>query len=266
MNNRIDDVFAACRREKRKALILYLCAGDPSLDATAKLIPALAEAGADLIELGIPFSDPMADGPVIQAASQRALDAGASLKGILAMARHLQPALKTPLVLFSYFNVMLQYGLDKLAAESAAAGIHGWLTVDVPAEEAGEIQPLLDRHQLHRILLLAPTTPPERAKKLLQKAGGFVYYITVTGVTGARQAVPADLAENLASIKRLTNLPVAAGFGVSTPAMARAVAAHADGVVVGSALVKILADAPSPEAGLAKAVAFTRELAAALRK
>jgi len=265
VNNRIDARFAACRAANRKALVVYVTAGDPNLQVTEQLIPALAAAGADIIEVGVPFSDPMADGPVIQAASQRALKAGTNLAGILAMGERLRPQLDVPLVLFSYYNVLLQYGVEKLAEQSAQAGIDGWLVVDVPDEEAAEIEPSLRSRNLHRIVLLAPTTPPARAQHLLRDAGGFVYYITVTGVTGVRDRVADDLAANLSQAKQLTALPVCAGFGVSTPDMAKAVAAHADGVVVGSALVKLIADEPDPRLAVAKAADFVRSLAAALR-
>lgn len=261
MTNRIDACFRACRDRGRKALVLYVCAGDPSLAFTAELLPRLAAAGADLIEVGVPFSDPMADGPVIQAASQRALAAGASLPGILAMLSGLR--LPVPLVLFSYYNVLLQYGVERLAAASGAAGVDGWLVVDVPEEETGEIQPALQRHGLQRIPLIAPTTPRERAVAILRHAGGFVYYITVTGVTGARQSVAGDAAAHVAELKQLTALPVVAGFGISSPETARAAARLADGVVVGSALVKLLADAAGP-AAIAKAEAFVRSLRQAL--
>ncbi|MFA5204329.1 MAG: tryptophan synthase subunit alpha [Lentisphaeria bacterium] len=263
----IEAVFDACRRDKRKALVVYVTGGDPSLAFTERLLPRLAAAGADIIELGVPFSDPMADGPVIQAASQRALAGGASLDGLLAMLKRLKGALTAPLVLFSYYNVLLQYGVDRLARDSAAAGVAGWLVVDLPAEEAAEVAPELERAGLCRIPLVAPTTPPDRLPKVLAgaAAGGFVYYITVTGVTGARRELPPDLADNLQSLRRQTALPVVAGFGVASPETARQVAAHADGVVVGSALVKLMADQPDDEARIAAGARFVGSLAAALR-
>ena len=263
----LETVFATCRRQQRKALVVYVCAGDPALACTERLLPRLAAAGADIIELGVPFSDPMADGPVIQAASQRALHGGASLDGILAMARRLKETLTAPVVLFSYYNVLMQYGVERLARDSAAAGIAGWLVVDLPAEEAAEIAPALDQAGLCRIPLVAPTTPAGRLGKVLggAAAGGFVYYITVTGVTGARQDVPSDLAQNLDQVRAQTALPVVAGFGVASPETARLVAAHADGVVVGSALVKLMAEAPDDDARIEAAAQFVASLAAALR-
>ena len=241
-------------------MVTYVTAGDPSLAATEKLLLALAEAGADVIELGVPFSDPMADGPVIQAASQRALNGGATLAKIMEMARRVSPKLPCPMVLFSYYNVLMQYGVEKLAAESAGAGIAGWLVVDLPHEEAGEIDGILKRNGLDRIPLLAPTTPPERAREILRTATGFVYYITVTGVTGARSEIPADLAANLTAIRNMTPLPVVAGFGVSSPESARRTAEYADGVVVGSAIVRLMGEAPSPEEGVCRVQDFVATL------
>ncbi len=259
-NHTLQSAFDRCRRENRKALVAYVTAGDPDLAATARLLPALAAAGADILEVGVPFSDPMADGPVIQAACQRALAAGATLPGILEMLRGIRDRLTAPVVLFSYYNVLLQYGIEKLAADSVAAGIAAWLVVDMPAEEAGEIEPALHKHGLCRITLLAPTTPPDRAARLAGAAKGFVYYITVTGVTGARSELPADLAANLETLQKLSAVPVVAGFGISSPEQARTVAAHAAGVVVGSALVKLHA-----EAGADAACRLVSDIARALR-
>ncbi len=260
MQARLSQVFDACRAADRKALVAYVTAGDPSLAATEQLLLAVAEAGADIIELGVPFSDPMADGPVIQAASQRALAAGTTLPKILEMARRVSPKLSCPMVLFSYYNVLMQYGVEKLAAESGAAGIAGWLVVDLPHEEAGEIDGVLRQHGLDRIPLLAPTTPPGRAREILRRASGFVYYITVAGVTGARAEIPSDLAANLKAIRGMTRTPVVAGFGVSSPETARKTAEHADGVVVGSAIVRLMGEAPSPAEGIRRAAEFVASL------
>ena len=260
----LNQIFDACRRKGRKALVTYVTAGDPSLAATEQLLLAVAEAGADVIELGVPFSDPMADGPVIQAASQRALAAGATLPKIMEMARRVSPKLTCPMVLFSYYNVLMQYGVEKLAAESAGAGISGWLVVDLPHEEAGEIDGVLKKYGIDRIPLLAPTTPPERAKEILREASGFVYYISVTGVTGARTEIPTDLAANLNVIRNLTPLSVVAGFGVSSPETAQQMAEYADGVVVGSAIVRLMGEAASPDEGIRKARTFVASLKQAL--
>jgi len=263
--NRIDRAFTVCRAENRKALVAFVSAGDPDLDVTEKLLPALAASGADVIELGVPFSDPMADGPTIQAASRRALAAGTTLPRILEMVQRFRKRSDTPLVLFSYYNLIFRYGVDRLAAESADAGIDGWLVVDLPAEESSEVRPALVRNGLHWIALAAPTTPAERLSLLLEGAGGFVYYITVTGVTGARNALPSDLVDHVTCLKQATALPVAAGFGISSPEMARKVAAHVDGVVVGSKIIDLLSGADSPDAGIKRAAAFVHDLADALR-
>ncbi len=260
----LSQLFDAARARNRKVLVAYATAGDPSLEATERLLCAMDAAGADIIELGVPFSDPMADGPVIQAASQRALAAGATLPKILEMARRAAPKLSCPLVLFSYYNVLMQYGVEKLAAESAGAGIAAWLVVDLPHEEAGEIDGVLRKHGLDRIPLLAPTTPPDRAREILRDASGFVYYITVAGVTGARTAVPADLAANLKAIRGMTRTPVVAGFGVSSPETAREVAAHADGVVVGSAIVRRMGEAATTEDGIRGTAEFITSLRGSL--
>ena len=264
--NRIDTVFRRKRELGSKALVMFVSAGDPELAFTEQLIPAIAEAGADIIEVGVPFSEPMADGPTIQAASERALKSGTTLAGIMAMLRRVRLRIpQTPLVLFSYYNVILQYGVERLATDCAAIGIDAWLVVDLPPEEEDEILPALKAAGIARITLLAPTTPPERMAWLLSRAQGFVYYITVTGVTGARVELPADLSAQLGAVKAASSVPVVAGFGVSSPEQALAVAARVDGVVVGSKLVSTVAEAKDRAAALAAASDLTRRLAAALK-
>jgi tryptophan synthase alpha chain len=263
--NRIDRAFHACRAEGRKALVSFVCAGDPDLETTARLVTAIAAAGADIIELGVPFSDPMADGPTIQAASQRALAAGTTLAGVLEMVAKVRQTTAVPLVLFSYYNVIFQYGVERLATAASRAGVDGVLLVDVPFEELGEVQPALDRVGLPIIRLLAPTTPPERIAMITKGAGGFVYCITVTGVTGTRRELPEDLSAQLGRVRAVSPVPVVAGFGISSPEMARAVAAHADGVVVGSALVQRMAGPGSVDERLAACARFVADLAQALR-
>lgn len=263
--NRIERAFETCRSAGRKALVCFVSAGDPDLEATARLVPALAAAGADIIELGVPFSDPMADGPTIQQASQRALAAGTTLAGVLEMVARVRQVTQVPLVLFSYYNVIFQYGVERLARAAAEAGVDGVLLVDVPMEELDEVQPALDRVGIPIIRLVAPTTPPERIAMITQGAGGFIYCITVTGVTGARNALPEDLSTQLERVRALSPVPVVAGFGIASPEMARAVAAYADGVVVGSALVQRLAGPGSVDERIAACAHFVAELARALR-
>jgi len=259
--NRIDQTFTRLRADGHKALVMFISAGDPSLEVSEAVCQAIADAGADLLEIGVPFSDPMADGPTIQAASQRALAAGTTLAKILAMVKRLRARINVPMVLFSYYNVLLQHGLEKVVADAADAGIDGFLVVDVPDEEAGEVRPLLSAYDLRWITLLAPPTPLPRLRRILGASEGFVYYITVSGVTGARHELPADLAERLQQLKQETDLPVVAGFGVSSVAQARAVAEHADGVVIGSALVNILAEAATPADAVRAAADFVAAIA-----
>lgn len=259
--NRIDKLFSQYRKDGRKALVLYVTAGDPELPFTEQLISEIINAGGDIIEIGIPFSDPMADGPTIQAASERALKNDISLTDILGMvARLREKHPETPFVLFSYYNLLLHYGVEELARDSAAAGVDGWLIVDMPDVEDGEVVPALAENGLHKITLLAPTSGRDRMRKLLEKSRGFVYYITVTGVTGARDELPEDLADHLRTVTELASIPVVAGFGVSTPEMARQVAQYTDGVVVGSKLVQTAADAPDRETALKNCRNFIRDL------
>jgi tryptophan synthase alpha chain len=239
---RIEERFKALKKEGRKAFVVYLTAGDPDLKATANLIPALEAAGVDIVEIGVPFSDPTADGPIIQAASQRALKQGATLEKILAMIASLRRTSGIPIVLFGYFNPILSYGTEKFAADAAASGVDGILVVDLPPEESDELRQYTDTSGVAFITLIAPTTDPKRARKILRGAAGFVYFISVTGVTGTAAPRTEDIRRDLARIKQMTTLPIAVGFGISTPAQAAAIAPLADGVVVGSALVRLIAD------------------------
>lgn len=264
--NRIDQCFERCRAENRKALVMFVSAGDPELAFTERLIPAIIDAGADIVEIGVPFSDPMADGPTIQAASERALAAGTNLTGIMAMIQRLRTSgVTAPFVLFGYYNVFLAYGVDRLAADCRTHGVDGCLVVDVPPEEDGEIKPAMTAAGLHKITLVAPTTPPDRLAALCADAQGFVYTITVTGVTGARTELPADLAEQLRRVAAVCPVPVVAGFGVADAETARLIASHVDGVVVGSKLVQTVADAPDPETALRQARDLVASLADALK-
>jgi tryptophan synthase alpha chain len=239
---RIEARFAALNKDARTAFVAYLTAGDPDLDTTARLIPALELAGVDIIEIGVPFSDPTADGPVIQAASQRALKRGATLAKILAMIATLRKTSACPVVLFGYYNPILSYGPEKFATDAAASGVDGILVVDLPPEEADELRKYTDKAGLAFITLIAPTTDPKRARKILRGAAGFIYYISVTGVTGTAAALPDDVRRDVKRIQAMTPLPVAVGFGISTPEQAAAIAPLAEGVVIGSALVRLIAE------------------------
>lgn len=257
----------------RKALIGYLTVGDPDLKTSERNIRLALANGLDILELGVPFSDPTADGPAIQAAGQRALASGTNLKQILALAARLRRSFKTPMILFSYANPLFRYGYDALCRDAARAGLDGLLVVDLPYEESAELRAPMKRHGLLFIQLIAPTTSPERARRLLAAADGFVYYILVKGVTGKRKQLvllpQASLSvigrnppmaentkKNIDRLRTCTDLPIAAGFGISDGAQARAAARHADAVVVGSALVEA--------ARKGHLAALVRELAAAV--
>jgi tryptophan synthase alpha chain len=231
----------------RKALIAFITAGDPSFDRTVEIAVALELAGVDVLELGVPFSDPLADGPVIQRASERALRAGATLSGVLDCARRIRERSGLPIVLFSYLNPLLRYGLERLARDARGAGVDGVLVTDLPPEEAAEWLSIARAAQLDTVFLAAPTSPDERLRRIADASRGFVYAISRTGVTGEREALSSDAAPLVARVKSLTSEPVALGFGISTPEQVRAAAAVADGVVVGSALVRFLEEHPDGE-------------------
>ncbi len=250
--------FARARSEGRPALVVYVMAGDPSLAATEALVPRLVEAGADVIELGVPFSDPIADGPVLQAAALRSITAGTTVPKVLELAARIH--VSAPIVLMGYLNPLLSYGEARFARDAKKAGIAGAIIPDLPSEEAVGFSSLLREQGLAFVPLVAPTTPNERATQIAQLADGFVYYVSVAGVTGARSALPADLAVRIAGVRAaVTPAPLAVGFGISTPEQARQVGSLADGVVVGSALVRAL-----HEGGPDTAVALVRSLRAAL--
>ena len=258
--SRLDDAFGRARSENRAAFVGYVTAGDPSLEETVVLAAALEEAGADVLELGVPFSDPIADGPVIQRASSRALAAGATLDGVLRAARRIRETTDLALVLFSYVNPLLRHGLARAASGARDAGCDGVLLTDVPPEEAPGIAPHFRDAGLDTIFLASPTSDPSRMRAAARLSRGFLYVVSRPGTTGARRALPADLAATIRRARRAAGrLPIAVGFGIGTPAAAREAARLADGVVVGSALVAAAESAPPSRR--AEAV---RELAAKL--
>jgi len=240
MTGRIRAKFEALRSRGEAALIPFIVAGDPNLGSTRALVLELAARGADLIELGVPFSDPAADGPANQRALARGLASGASLPAILAMVGELRRETAIPIVLFGYFNPILHYGCERFSADAARAGVDGMLVVDLPPEEAEELACPARADGLDLIHLLAPTTPIERARRIARTGSGFLYYVAVTGVTGARSALATGLEGRIAALRAVTTLPIAVGFGISTPAQAAEVARYADGVAVGSALSLII--------------------------
>ncbi len=242
LRNRIDATFDALRQRAKKGLIAYIGAGDPDLNATAALVRAFEDAGVDVVELGVPFSDPLADGIVNQMAAERALRSGTTLDGVLDMTRQLRKdGCAMPVVLYIYYNLIHRHGVTKFARDAASAGVNGVLTLDLPPEEAGECRTSLIRAGIHPIFLIAPTTPPKRLNAICQQAAGFIYYVSREGVTGARQSVSASIQPMVEQIRRCTRVPVAVGFGISNPEQARTVAGMADAVVVGSAIVNQIA-------------------------
>jgi tryptophan synthase alpha chain len=241
--NRIDRTFAKLQAENRKALVGFLTAGDPDFDTSFEILKAGCEAGIDILELGVPFSDPTCDGPVIQVASERALKSGMTLTKTFELAAKLRRAVDTPIVLFSYYNPFFKYGLEKLAGQLTDAGVDGLLIVDLPPEEAGPLRAALIDRDIHIIRLAAPTTTEKRLNMLVEGAGGFLYLITRTGVTGTGGLDHTVVAKHATAVKAISPLPVCLGFGISSGEDTRQLAPFADGLVVGSALVKIIANA-----------------------
>ncbi len=263
--NRIDATFAKLRAEGRAGFIAYLCGGDPTLAVTRELVIAFEKSGVDLVEIGVPFSDPLADGVVNQLASARALEAGATVVGVLQCVREIRERAQLPIVLYTYMNPVYRYGFDRFLTDAAAAGVDGVLFLDLPPDEDAASPELQMHGPLKRIRLIAPTTPDSRIALLANGAGGFLYYVSRTGVTGATSEIASDLAAQVAAIKKHTTLPVAVGFGISTPDHVRTVAQSADAVIVGSAIVKQIAAHGSDPGIVEKVTAFVATLTAALR-
>lgn len=239
--NRIDKTFADLKAQGKTALIGFLTAGDPDFDTCFEILKTACNSGMDILELGVPFSDPTCDGPVIQVASERALKSGMSLSRTFELAKKLRAEVETPIVIFSYYNLLFKYGLDKLAQKSEECGIDGVLVVDLPPEEADPLRAALADKEIHIIRLAAPTTTPQRMEMLVHGAGGFLYLITRTGVTGTGGLDYDEVAKHAAAIKKISPLPVCLGFGISNATDTEQLAPIADGLIVGSALIKIIA-------------------------
>lgn len=263
--NRIDRTFRAVRQENRAALIVFVTAGDPDLDTTVRLVPALARAGADVVELGVPHSDPIAEGPTIQAASERSLRHGTTLIRVLDLCRRVRDETDVPIVLMGYINNLLAYGEERFVQDAASAGVDGLIVADAPFDEGEVLQSACDAKGLHRILMVAPTSTPRRLVEVAGRSRGFVYCVSVTGVTGARDALPRDLSVLVGRVRAATATPAAVGFGISTPEHVSDVARIADGVIVGSALVRRIHEAGAGGAAVQAAVEFVEDLAAAIR-
>lgn len=263
MSNRIDKKFAELRAANRSGFMAYITAGDPDLAATEQLVPALAAAGVDFIELGVPFSDPLADGVVNQLGAQRALAAGATLDKVLATVRRIRDRTDVPLILYTYLNPIYIHGFERFHEEAAAAGVDGVLILDLPPDEIAANHELAARHSLKSIRLIAPTTPPARMELIARSAEGLIYYVSREGVTGEQSQLADSIATQVAEIRQHTTLPVAVGFGISSPEQAAQVAREADAVVVGSAIVRRMGEFGSAPDFVEKIVSFVAPLAAA---
>ena len=260
----IADTFVRGREGNDAAFVAYLTAGDPSLEVTPELLRALVAGGADLIELGVPFSDPMADGPVLQRAAGRAIRAGTSLSRVLEMVATERRSLPVPIVLFGYYNPFFRYGVEAVARDAKAAGVDGFLCVDLPPEESGDLGAALARNGLDLIRLLAPTTPVKRVATIAKASSGFLYFVSVLGVTGARSELPQDLPALVERVRGVTSLPIGVGFGVQTPEQARWIAGFADAVIVGSAIQRLVEE-HGQDGAPAKLEAFVRSLKDGMR-
>jgi len=246
--NRLDKCFATLKSKNKKALVTFVTAGDPDMETSIKVLKSLSSAGADIIELGMPFSDPMADGPVIQASSSRALNAGATLKTTLEMVKSWRVTdPKTPLILMGYYNPVHAYGTKRFASDAKLCGVDGLIIVDLPPEESAELHDPAARVGLHLIRLVTPTTGVDRLGTIMHGAGGFLYYVSITGITGTTSADTSGIKPHVKMIREQSDLPVVIGFGIKTPEDALAMAEISDGVVIGSALVNTIANAQNDD-------------------
>jgi tryptophan synthase alpha chain len=263
--NRIVEKFAALNRDRRKGFIVYIGAGDPNLGGTRELALAFDKAGVDILELGVPFSDPLADGLVNQLAAQRGLESGTTPPKLLKTIAAIRKQSQIPIVLYIYFNLIHRVGMEKFIADAAKAGVDGLLVLDLPPEESDNYEALMKKAGLCHIYLVAPTTPEDRMELIVKRGSGFIYYISREGVTGMQSKVASNLASQVAKIRAHTNLPIAVGFGISNPAQAKAVASEADGCVVGSAVVNQIAEHGKSPKLVAKVSAFVKSLADAVK-
>ncbi|XP_019456970.1 PREDICTED: tryptophan synthase alpha chain-like [Lupinus angustifolius] len=261
----LSETFTRLKKEGKVALIPFITAGDPDLSTTAEALKVLDSCGSDIIELGVPYSDPLADGPVIQAAATRALARGTNFDGVISMLKEVIPQLSCPIALFTYYNAILKRGTGRFMSIIRDSGVHGLVVPDVPLEETETLRTEAKKHGIELVLLTTPTTPTNRMKSIVEAAEGFVYLVSSVGVTGARASVSVKVEALLKEIKEATNKPVAVGFGISKPEHVKQVVAWgADGVIVGSAIVKLLGEAKTPEEGLKELENFTLSLKSAL--
>jgi tryptophan synthase alpha chain len=264
--NRIDQTFARLRAQHTAALIPFLTAGDPDLETTRELMRVAADSGADLLELAVPFSDPSADGPILQRSAEFGLGAGASLPRVLEMVADFRMDFELPVILYGYYNPIFHYGPERFAADARRAGVDAALVVDLPPEEAGELLKWTRLAGVHLIFLLAPTSGPERIRTVLKYARGFVYYVSVTGVTGVRPMQVDAVRPAVERVRRATELPIGVGFGISTPEQVRAVAEFADAAVVGSAIMRVVDQHRGSPSLVAEVGAFIRRLKEGIRQ
>jgi tryptophan synthase alpha chain len=244
VTTRISETFKTLRNQGKKAFIPYIMAGDPSLQKTKEVVLLFEECGADIVELGVPFSDPLADGPTIQLASERSLKNGVTLRKVVAFVKNLRRVTQVPLVLMTYFNPVFKYGAGDFIKDAADAGVDGVIIPDLPPDEAGDFIRLSGKYRLATIFLLAPTSTVDRIKKVSGASSGFIYYVSITGITGAGLLLDGSMESLISNIRQHTDKPVAVGFGISTPVDASAVARISDGVIVGSAIVKMVHETP----------------------
>jgi len=258
--NRIDKKFKELRRQGKKAFIPFIMAGDPSLAVTKKLISELYISGADIIELGVPFSDPIADGLTIQKASERGLKSKTTLPGVFSLVKEIRGQIQTPVVFLIYYNLVFHYGLERFVKDAVCSGVDGVVIPDLPPEESKDLCKIAKKNKFSVIHLLAPTSSIDRIKKVSGAATGFIYYVSLTGTTGARKKLPEELGENLRNIKKITDVPVCVGFGISTPGQVKEVQKFADGAIVGSAIIKLIETNIGKRDLVKKVGEFTRKL------
>ena len=266
IDSRLDRTFRRLKDQREKALIAYLMAGDPSLAETEQLVLELGKAGADVIELGVPFSDPIADGPVIQQAAERALRSGTTLRAILSMVGRVRTQSDIPLVLMAYYNSIHAFGPERFCREAVAAGVDGLIVPDMPPDEAGPLQAPAAASGLQLIFLLAPTSTAERRAFVARQSHGFVYYVSLTGITGAKLGRVSEIGHNVEQIRKVSTTPIAVGFGVTSPEDAAEVSAIADGVIVGSAIVRQIAAGQQQQGMVARVSGFVHSLKSAMTR
>lgn len=260
MKNRIDQKFESLKKKRKKALIAFITAGDPDLKLTYDLVLALEQSGADIIEIGVPFSDPLADGPTIQASSFRALQQGTSLPKILACVQKLRQKTEIPIALMTYYNPVFHYGESRFIHDAAKSGVDGLIVPDLPPEEAATLIKSAKKENLSTVFFLAPTTTKERVKKIVQASTGFIYFVSLTGVTGARTAIPSSLKAKVKYARSKASMPVCVGFGVSTPQQVKSISSFCDGVIVGSAIINKVRAATSRSQAIRSVSRFVKEL------